>query len=139
MRGIQFLGAISGRFSLLTLGRERLEDTNNYNDVITVRTWRILTTGTGTISVGTKGKEPGSLKVGGVLEAWCGGLDVSVVLVVLVWSPLLGGREEGGHQLGGVPVPRQGLAGSGYGEGQKGAASRGQMRLLQCTEGGIYL
>ena len=62
-----------------------------------------------------------------------------MVLVVFVWSPLLGGGEEGGHQLGGVSVPRQGLAGSGYGKGKQGAAWRGKMRLLNCIEGGIYL
>ena len=54
-----------------------------------------------------------------------------MVLVVVVWSPLLGGGEEGGHQLGGVSVPRQGLAGSSYGEGQQGAAWRGTRKVIK--------
>ena len=52
-------------------------------------------------------------------------LGVSLLLLVLVWSPLLGGREEDRQELAGVPVQSEGLAAGGQGEGNQGAACHG--------------
>ena len=49
-------------------------------------------------------------------------LGISLLLLVLVWSPLLGGREEDRQELAGVPVQSEGLAAGGQGEGNQGAA-----------------